>query len=135
MTGLKDPKIAQEIERIRQIYQDDVITRPCRKITLLGRKCSPKIIYTFLGFELKMGQLRLSCPDMGTARYLKVFAELGMKYISLPYDPSHSILLATGLEHAMDRIKEHLLASKLPPDIHSRTMRQIYRSIRKKLQA
>lgn len=80
-----------------------------------------------------MGRLRLSCPDMGTARYLKVFAELGMKYISLPYDPSHSVLLATGLEHAMDRIKEHLLASKLPPDTHSRTMRQIYRSIREKL--
>jgi hypothetical protein len=82
-----------------------------------------------------MGRIRLSCPDMGTARYLKVFAELGMKNVLLPYDPSHSVILATGLEHALDRIKEHLLASKLSPDAHSRTLRQIYRSIRKKLHA
>lgn len=135
MRRLKDPAIEHEIERIRQIYQEDVVTRPFRKITLLGRKCDPKILYTFLGFELKMGRMRLSCPDMGTARYLKVFAEIGMKEILLPYDPSHSVLLATGLEHALDRIKEHLLAAGLPSEAHTRTLRQIYRRIRQKLGA
>ena len=83
---MRDPRIDQEIERIGQIYHQDVVVQPCRDLVLLGRKCKPQILYTFLGFELKMDRTRLSCPDMSTARYLRIFAEIGMKQVKLPYD-------------------------------------------------
>ena len=130
---MRDPRIDQEIERIGQIYHQDVVVHPCRDLVLLGRKCKPQILYTFLGFELKMGRTRLSCPDMSTARYLRIFAEIGMKQVKLPYDPSRVQLLATGLEHSLDRIKEHLLERDLDTPGHAAAFRRVYARIRRRL--
>lgn len=127
------PGIDPEIERIKQIYHEDVLTHRCRDVILLGRKCNPQILYTFLGFELKMGRIRLSCPDMSTARYLKIFAELGMKQVKIPYDLSRLPLLVTGLEHSLHGIKDHLLERGLDSTRHAATLRRIYAQVRRKL--
>ena len=130
---MRDPGVDLEIERIGQIYHGDVVVHACRDLALLGRKCKPQILYTFLGFELKMGRTRLSCPDMSTARYLRVFAEIGVKQVKLPYDPSRVHLLATGLEHSLDRIKEHLLERDLDARGHAAALRRVYARIRRRL--
>ena len=130
---MRDPGIDQEIERIGQIYHGDVVVHPCRDLTLPGRKCKPQILYTFLGFELKMGRTRLGCPDMNTARYLRVFAEIGVGQVKLPYDPSRVQLLVTGLEHSLDRIKELLLERNLDARGHAAALRRVYARIRKRL--
>ena len=127
-----DIGIGDEIERIRQIYCLDVLQHSTRPVELLGRKCSPRILYTFLGFELKAGRKRIDCPDKVTARYLKVFAELGFREVRLPYDPSRTAILVTGLEHALGRIQELLLAKKLSRPQHQQRLRRIYAQIRKK---
>ncbi len=122
-------EILTEVKRIRQIYSD-VEQRRTRKVELLGKKCDAQILYTFLGFEVKMGRKRLTCPDMVSARYLRIFAELGMHQILIPYDPTQTALVLDGLEPALDRIKELLLEAGLDRLAHQRALRRIYQRIR-----
>lgn len=128
----QDKVILGEMERIRQIYCDDVLRHRNREVSLAGRRCQPQILYTFLGYELKMGRKRLTCPDMSTARYLKVFAQIGMKSIRLPYDPTHTQILVDGLEHSLNRIHETLLTRELDRKGHQRAVARIYREIRRR---
>jgi len=73
---------------IADIYRQKVLTQPTRTIRLLGRKSSAKIIHTLLGFEVQASYKRIQCPDLVTARYLKLFSEIGCHSIKLPYDPT-----------------------------------------------
>jgi hypothetical protein len=57
-----------------------------------------EILYTLLGVELKVGRKRLSCPDLSTARYLRIFARLGVNEIAVPYDISKIAAFADELE-------------------------------------
>src|SRR5262249_37434919 len=43
------------------------------------------IQHTLLGVELKVGNRRLLCPDLPTARYSFVFARLASKHVAVPY--------------------------------------------------
>ena len=85
-------------------YRQKVLTQKTRTIRLLGRKSSAKIIHTLLGYEVKASNKRIHCPDLVTARYLKIFAELGCHSIKLPYDPTITALLIADLEGAMQEI-------------------------------
>lgn len=125
--------IEEEIERLSQTYAGKVLSRRTRVVSLLGRKCEPLILYTFLGFELKMVRKRITCPDMSTARYLKIFAELGMPSIRIPYDPTQTSRLLVELELPLQRIKELLLAEKLKQRQHQLKHRRIYKKIRDRL--
>lgn len=69
-------------------YRRRVLTQNTRTLRLLGRKSSAKIIHTLLGYEVQASYKRIHCPDMVTARYLKLFSELGCHSIKLPYDPT-----------------------------------------------
>ncbi|MDA2928164.1 hypothetical protein MYX78_13220, partial [Acidobacteria bacterium AH-259-G07] len=109
------------------------LSRRTRVVSLLGRKCEPLILYTFLGFELKMARKRITCPDMSTARYLKIFAELGMPSIRIPYDPTQTSRLLVELELPLQRIKELLLAENLKQRQHQLKHRRIYKKIRDRL--
>ena len=133
MTIVIDSQIRDEVERIRQIYCTDVLQKKNRQVGLLGRKCSPQVLYTFLGFELKMGRKRVHCPDVTSARYLQIFAEVGMHSARIPYDPSHTALLLPGLEHALNRIKALLLEMDLDRRQHMRAVRRVYGRIRREL--
>ncbi len=123
-------EIDGEIERIRQIYCFDVMRNRNRPVELPGRKCTPRILETFLGYEVKAGRRRITCPDAVSARYLKIFAELGFKDIRIPYDPTRTAVMVSGLEGALERIKKLLEVENLEGQKRQVALRKIYSKIR-----
>lgn len=74
-----------------------------------------EIMHTLLGIELKIGKRRLLCPDLATARYLAVFARLGVTAVAIPYDITQISHLADQLESSWYRmltLTEHLTAER-----------------------
>ena len=73
---------------------------------------------------------------MVTARYLKVFTELGCRSIRLPYDPTVTDRILPELELAMNRLSAGVRA--LYPGeraLQLYVLRQIYSHLRSLLQA
>jgi len=64
---------------------------------------SPDILHTLLGIELKIGKRRVTCPDLATARYLRVFARLGCREFAVPYDISKISRIADEFETSWHR--------------------------------
>src|SRR6476620_5498783 len=90
---------------IPQIYRDRIRTLRTRSSRLDApvRENFVEIQHTLLGVELKVGNKRLSCPDLSTARYLQVFARLGCEEIAVPYDITKISTLADELESSWQR--------------------------------
>jgi hypothetical protein len=112
-------EIAAEIKRqlgdqlISVIYRDRV--RPTRtrsyRLDAPAKKTDVEVMHTLLGVELKIGKRRLLCPDLAMARYLSVFARLGVAEIATPYDITQVSRLADDLESSWYRmltLVEHL---------------------------
>jgi hypothetical protein len=57
-----------------------------------------------LGVELKIGRRRLLCPDLATARYLSVFARIGVSDVAVPYDITKISQIADELESSWYRM-------------------------------
>lgn len=75
------------------------------------------IQHTLLGIELKVGKVRLSCPDLSTARFLRVFARIGCRDVAIPYDITRIPALADQLECAWQKtllLFEEAAAGKVP---------------------
>jgi hypothetical protein len=119
-----------------ETYRDKVLTQQTRTIRLLGRKNSAKIMHTLLGYEVQASYKRIQCPDLVTARYLRLFSELGCHSIKLPYDPTVTEQLIPGFEAQVDDIKKSV-RERFP--LHSQTQQYvicaIYRIIRRQLAA
>jgi hypothetical protein len=62
------------------------------------------IQHTLLGIELKIGRQRLLCPDLATARYLSVFARVGVQEVAIPYDITKISHLADEFESSWYRM-------------------------------
>jgi hypothetical protein len=88
------------------IYRDQIRTLRTRayRLDVERRENKTEIQHTLLGVELKVGNKRLSCPDLSTARYLQVFARLGCEEIAVPYDITKISHLADVLESSWQRI-------------------------------
>lgn len=88
------------------IYRQRILKMRTRSYTFgaLPRKLRVEIQHTLLGVELKVGQRRLLCPDLATARYLSVFARAGCKEVAIPYDITRISLLADELESSWHRM-------------------------------
>lgn len=74
-----------------------------------------EIQHTLLGVELKVGNHRMLCPDLATARYLAVFARAGCADVAVPYDITQISTLADELEsswHRMLLLVEHVAAGR-----------------------
>ncbi|HEV8132560.1 MAG TPA: hypothetical protein VGQ81_15040 [Acidobacteriota bacterium] len=99
-------KLQSAYSLIGEIYCQQVVPFKARRVSLLGRKCNAQIMYTFLGYEVKAAKKRLTCPDLVTARYLKIFLELGMKQILVPYDPTRTSRLIERLERSLEELKQ-----------------------------
>ncbi|MDI1240450.1 MAG: hypothetical protein PSX80_00850 [bacterium] len=88
------------------IYRDKV--RPLRtrslQMAVPERENLPEISHTLLGIELKVGKLRISTPDLSTARFLSVFARLGSREVAIPYDISKISGIADMLETGWQRM-------------------------------
>lgn len=92
-------------EWLPSLYAEKVRSQRTRayKLDLSVREHSPEIQYTLLGIELKVGRKRFACPDLATARYLRVFARLGCREFAVPYDISRLPAIADELETAFQR--------------------------------
>lgn len=81
--------------------------RPLRTRSLVldipAKENDARIQYTLLGIELKIGRKRIACPDLATARYMRVFARIGCREFAVPYDITRISLLADELETAWQR--------------------------------
>ena len=120
---VKAEDIAAEINRqlgdssIEAIYRDRVLRERTRRYELRApaRAARVEILHTLLGIELKIGNRRLLCPDLATARYLSVFARLGCDCVALPYDITQISMIADELESAWQRMAllvEHFTAGR-----------------------
>lgn len=101
-------KIKQNLgdEWLTDIYRLKVRPQRTRayRLEIPERENLVEIQHTLLGVELKVGNIRLSCPDLSTARYLQVFARLGCQEIAVPYDITKISTLADELESSWHRI-------------------------------
>lgn len=91
---------------IPAIYRDQILTQRTRQYELRAqaKKQRVEVLHTLLGIELKMGNRRLLCPDLATARYLAVFARLGCEVIAVPYDITKISWIADELESSWHRM-------------------------------
>lgn len=87
------------------IYRDKVRTLRTRafKLEVPEKENKAEIQYTLLGVELKVGKQRITCPDLAAARFLQVFARLGVPEVAIPYDITKISVLADELESAWQR--------------------------------
>src|ERR1041385_6602233 len=83
-----------------RIYRERILKMRTRQYDFpsLPRRGTARIHHTLLGIELKLGRRRMLCPDLATARYLAVFARIGVKVIAIPYDITKISQVADELE-------------------------------------
>ena len=101
---------------------------------LLGVKCAAQIIQTLLGYEVQAMHKRIHCPDLVTARYLKLFSELGCHSIRLPYDPTVTAGLIPIMESALQSIMD-TIAGIFPKNLKRRqyVIRKVFAIVRDEL--
>ena len=92
-------------EWLPRVYEHKVRSQRTRAhhLDIPKRENSPHIQYTLLGIELKVGRRRFACPDLATARFLRVFARIGCTDFPVPYDISQISGIADELETAWQR--------------------------------
>src|SRR6185369_6652389 len=100
-------RITNELDgqSISNLYERLVLSGRSRQYQLDAERRAGRteIMHTLLGVELKIGRRRLLCPDLATARYLNVFARLGVDLIAVPYDISQISRIADEFESAWHR--------------------------------
>ena len=131
---LQDPALG--IPDIAIIYRQHVLSGKTRSIHLLGHKSQARIQETLLGYEVKAEYKRIQCPDMVTARYLKLFTELGCRTIRLPYDPTVTAAWIPELERAVAAISRGV-RELFPRDRQQQlyVLRKIYSHLRTRLKS
>ena len=122
-----------KVRRLKKIYAEEVVIERNRSISLWGRKCQPQIIYTLLGYEVKAGKKRITCPDTVTARYLSLFSELGLDSVRLPYDLTVTARILPELEAIMESIKQEIRAQETDQKRAQKLLRSAYSSARRQL--
>lgn len=70
----------------------------------IRRSSQTSIQHTLLGVELKIGQHRVLCPDLATARYLQTFARIECSEVAVPYDITKISRFADELESSWHRM-------------------------------
>jgi len=88
------------------IYAEQIRTQRTRsfEMDIAERENKPEILQTLLGIDLKVGNRRFSCPDLATARYLRVFARIGCTKVAIPYDITKISTIADELEVAWHKM-------------------------------
>lgn len=116
---------------IPTIYLKEVRSNRTR-VVIMGipdRENTTDIFHTLLGVELKVGKVRIACPDLASARYLRVFSRLGCREIAMPYDITKIAQISDKLETAWQRLNLILEGST------TRTRNGVIRQIRRELEA
>jgi len=100
---------------VAELYRDRVLSQRTRRFELGAASTGIEILHTLLGIELKLGRRRILCPDLATARYLRVFATIGAALVAVPYDITQVSRAADELESAWHRtmlLAEHAAAGR-----------------------
>jgi hypothetical protein len=121
-----------------RLYRERVLSLRTRshQVPPASRNAAVEIQHTLLGIELKAGRRRLLCPDLATARYLRVFARAGLTEVAVPYDITRISRLADELESAWQRML--LLADRLtegrPPAARTRLRSAAVKEVRREIE-
>ncbi len=93
------------VEWLPTIYIDKIRSQRTRAVSLdiRERENRTEIQYTLLGIELKANKRRFACPDLATARYMRVFARIGCRDFAIPYDITRVSAAADHLETSWRR--------------------------------
>ena len=107
-----------------ELYRQRVRSQRTRRcvIDVAAKLNDPQIQHTLLGIELKVGRKRFSCPDLPTARYIRVFAKIGCKEFAIPYNITKISEIADELESSLERV---LLLTERDPSKTNKTLRLI----------
>ena len=89
-----------------RIYRERILRLRTRSyhFDAVNPKARIVIQHTLLGVELKIGRRRLLCPDLATARYLSVFARIGVSDVAVPYDITKISHIADELDSSWYRM-------------------------------
>ncbi len=100
-------RLANVRERVTRTWIPDIYAKQVRSersrsrmLEIPPRENPAEIQYTLLGIELKIGKRRFACPDLATARYLRIFARIGCVEFAIPYDITRISVIADELETA-----------------------------------
>ncbi len=87
-------------EWIPDIYREKVKSQRTRsfELNVPAKENAVEIVHTLLGIQIKTGKKMIGCPDLRTARYLRVFARLGCSTVAVPYDITGISSIADELE-------------------------------------
>ena len=87
---------------IPDIYRKNIRTQRTRAFDLSvpSRENKVEIVHTLLGIQLKTPGKLIACPDLSTARYLRVFVRIGCDDVAVPYDITKISSVADELESA-----------------------------------
>lgn len=119
------------------IYQKKIRTQRTRSLSIEipERENHSEIQYTLMGIEIKVGKRRFACPDLATARYMRIFARIGCREFALPYDITKISAAADELETSWQRILLlHAEKTRLsPPRSVSQMRSKLIKGIRAEL--
>lgn len=120
------------------IYAGKVRTQRTRSYVLdvPAKENAAEILHTLLGIELKIGKKRFACPDLATARYLRVFARFGCTNVAVPYDITRISAIADDLETAWQKtVLNVVVATKDDsPTARSRKLRGVLKDLREEIE-
>lgn len=123
-----------------RIYQEKVRSQRTRshQLNIPPKQNQTEIFYTLLGVELKVGKIRISCPDLATARFLQVFARIGCSAVAIPYDITKISLLADELESAWQRtlllLDQQIDLNQIPPQKNRFLRVALVRELRREIE-
>jgi hypothetical protein len=124
---------------LSRIYRDRILPMRTRAYEFppLAKTSQIEIHHTLLGIELKAGRRRMFCPDLATARYLSVFARLGVPRAAIPYDITKISEVADELEsswHRMLLLTDQIAAGRTAA-FRTRLRRQLIGKVRDEITA
>jgi len=131
-------KLSDEIRQqlsdswIADLYQKKVRSQRTRAfhLDIAERENKPEILHTLLGIELKVGNRRFACPDLATARYMRVFARIGVRDLAVPYDITKISVVADMLETAWQRMLLLIESANITDSARSRLRSTLIKQIR-----
>jgi hypothetical protein len=96
-----------------------------------------EILHTLLGIELKVGKKRFACPDLATARYLRVFARFGCLEVAVPYDITRISGIADELETSWQKTLLNISQTTKDdtPRVSSRKRGIVLKELREEIEA
>lgn len=94
-----------------------------------------EIMHTLLGIEVKIGKRRFACPDLATARYIRVFARAGCRDFAVPYDITKISAIADQFDTAWHKMLLYLESETagLAPRAASRTRNSLIGAVRSEI--